>query len=83
MQGTSGGVYVPCICGCSSDGVYVHACQVRVTVGDSGHCCCVSAIFDVFWALIKRFGPRPATALSLWNPMQREVTVSNDPSIQL
>ena len=28
-------------------------------------------------------GPRPAAALSLWNPMQREVTVSNDPGIQL
>ena len=29
------------------------------------------------------FGPRPAAALSLQNPMQREVTVSNDPGIQL
>ena len=28
-------------------------------------------------------GPRPATALSLRNPMRREVTVSNDPGIQL
>ena len=29
---TSGGVYVPCI--------YLHACQVKVTVGDSGICFC-------------------------------------------
>ena len=28
-------------------------------------------------------GPRPATALSLQNPMRRAVTVSNDPGIQL
>ena len=28
-------------------------------------------------------GPRPAAALSLQNPMRREVTVSNDPGIQL
>ena len=28
-------------------------------------------------------GPRPATALSLRNPMRREATVSNDPGIQL
>ena len=30
--------------GCTSGGVYVHACQVRVTVGESGvHCCtCVT-----------------------------------------
>ena len=24
----------------TSGGVYVHACQVRVTIGDSGLCCC-------------------------------------------
>ena len=28
-------------------------------------------------------GPRPAAALLLQNPMRREVTVSNDPGIQL
>ena len=28
-------------------------------------------------------GPRPATAPSLRNPLQREVTVPNDPGIQL
>ena len=28
-------------------------------------------------------GPRPAAALALQNPMRREVTVSNDPGIQL
>ena len=66
-----------------SDGVYVHACQVRVTVGDSGHCCCVSAICDVLWVLINPFGPRPAAALLLRNPMWREVTVSSDPGIGL
>ena len=40
----------------------------------------------VGWFMLDRFnplGPRPAAALSLWNPMRREVTVSNDPGIQL
>ena len=32
---------------------------------------------------INPLGPRPAAALSLRNPMRREVTVPNDPSIQL
>ena len=32
---------------------------------------------------VNPLGPRPAAALLLWNPMQREVTVSNDSSIQL
>ena len=32
---------------------------------------------------INPLGPRPATALSLQNPVQREVTVSNDRGIQL
>ena len=31
-----GGVYVPCI---------LHACQVRVTVGDSGLCCCTCVTY--------------------------------------
>ena len=35
----------------------------------------------VAW-LFDPLGPRPA-ALSLRNPMQREVTVSNDPGIQI
>ena len=34
-----------------SGGVYVHASQVRFTVGDSGLCCCV-CLCDVFRALI-------------------------------
>ena len=38
----SGGVYVPCI--------YTQ-CEVRVTVGDSGLCCCTSLCY-VFRALI-------------------------------
>ena len=33
--------------------------------------------------LINPLGPSPAAALSLRNPMRREVTVSNDPGIQL
>ena len=33
---TSGGVYVP---------LYLHACQVKVTVGDSGLCCCTCYVF--------------------------------------
>ena len=33
-------------------------------------------------SLFYPLGPRPAAALSLRNPMRREVTVSNDPGIQ-
>ena len=32
---------------------------------------------------VNPLGPRPAAALSLRNPLQREVTGSNDPGIQL
>ena len=32
---------------------------------------------------VNPLGPRPAAALSLQNPIQREVTVSKDPSKQL
>ena len=34
-------------------------------------------------ALLNPFGPRPVAALVLQNPIQRAVTVSNDPGIQL
>ena len=27
--------------------LYLHACHVRVTVGDSGLCCCVCVVVDV------------------------------------
>ena len=33
--------------------------------------------------LFNPLGPRPATALSLQNPMRREVALSNDPGTQL
>ena len=33
--------------------------------------------------LVNPLGPRPAAALSLWNPLRREVTVSNDSGMQL
>ena len=33
--------------------------------------------------VFRSLGPRPAAALLLWNPMWREVTMSNDPRIQL
>ena len=36
-----------------------------------------------FFFRLNPLGPRPATVLSLQNLMWREVTVSNDPSIQL
>ena len=61
--------------------VHFLTCQMGVTTGDSGLCCCVYVMS--FWALINPLGPRPAAALSLRNSMQREVTVSNDPGIQL
>ena len=40
---------------------------------------------DVIWSQksLNPLGPRPAAALSLQNPLQKEVTVSNDPGIQL
>ena len=36
-----------------------------------------------WYKFINSLGPRPATALLLRYPLQREVTVSNDPGIQL
>ena len=49
---TSGGVYVPCIymhtrmyLWWSLCTLYLHARQVRVTVGDTGLCCCARYIF--------------------------------------
>ena len=39
---TCGGVYVPC----------VHACQVRVTVGDSGLCCCTCVTYFKRWLTV-------------------------------
>ena len=44
-------------------------------------CLCVRVRMPV--CVFNPLGPRPAAALSLQNPMQREVTVSNDPGIQL
>ena len=41
-----------------------------------------SEIFMIVF-VFNPLGPRPAAALSLWNTIQREVTVSNDPRIQL
>ena len=39
--------------------------------------------FIVETLCLNPLGPRPAAALLLWNPMQREVTATNDPGIQL
>ena len=36
-----------------------------------------------WYEFINSLGPRPAAAFLLRNPLQREVTVSNDPGIQL
>ena len=46
------------------------------------HIWVVQTVYSII-AFINPLGPRPAAALSLWNPMWREVIVSNDPSIQL
>ena len=37
----------------------------------------------IFCSSVNPLGPRPATVLSQWNPMRREVTVSSDPGTQL
>ena len=57
----SGAVYVPCIytntrwellwmyLWCSLCTLYLHACQVRVTVGDSDLCCCACVTYFECW----------------------------------
>ena len=35
--------------------LYLLACQVRVTIGDSGLCCCAIVMSKIFWALINSF----------------------------
>ena len=40
-------------------------------------------VFVYIYIYINPHGPRPAAALSLQNPMRREVTASNDPGIKL
>ena len=44
---------------------------------------CISVWITLALFCVNPLGPWPATALSLQNPMWREVTVSNDPGIQL
>ena len=50
---------------------------------DCVHKKAISTSISLIQNLINPLGPRPAATSSLWNPIRREVAVSNDPGIQL